>query len=342
MDYAVAPSPARTLDAALADSVGSTRFETNEPSFAVKQLTGVYGPHSLRLPADAPLQMSVRSFELAQLDVAQIRYGPEVVASMSQMHPRWMFSYICSGTARVRVHSGPYASDAHEPYTPGTAGVNSPDTLADVVLSADMQLVNLCVTEADMRAACGALLGAEHAQSLCFRQRAAPGSDPARVLTRIIGHLADATRYAHPAARRFEFTLRDAALYELLLGWPNSAALAAHGDAALPISTRRAREYIHAHAAEVPTVAEIAAAAGVGVRALALGFEKHFGLSPLRYLQQQRLDGVRAQLLSGGAGESVTRVALDWGFANLGVFAARYRARFGESPRETLRRHGPH
>jgi AraC-like DNA-binding protein len=58
----------------------------------------------------------------------------------------------------------------------------------------------------------------------------------------------------------------------------------------------------------------------------------------MRYLQQCRLERARADLLDRRG--TVTEVAYSWGFGNLGDFSARYRARFGELPNETLRR--PH
>lgn len=338
MDYA-APATPLSLDSVLPEPQAAAHFAAREVTHAVRHFTTVYGPHSLEVPQRSPFEAQVRSFELAQLHVAQVKYGSEVVASMSQPHPLWVFAYVRAGSTRTRTLAGPRDGNSDEAFSAGCAGVNSPDTVMDLAMSADAELVNLRVHAEDMRAACRSLLGAEQADNLRFDMRALPGSDGVRTLSRVMKHLGDATRFVHPAARRFELTLRDAALYELLLGWPNSAMRATKQEEALPPSTRRARDYIHAHAAEVPTVAEIAAAAGVGVRALALGFEKHFGMAPLRYLQQVRLDGVRAQLLAAAPNDTVTRVALDWGFANAGVFAARYRERFGEPPSETLRRH---
>jgi AraC-like DNA-binding protein len=305
-----------------------TLYATNEPARAVSRLTDIYGPHSLHALEERPLDLRIRSFELAQLHIAQIHYGSKVVASVSETHPHWVFSYLLAGTVR---------RGRDEIFTPGHVGVNTPDALDNLSLSADAEFVNLRVSEADMRSACRSLLGSEFAPTLSFERHAEPGTAPAQTVIRVLRHLAAAPRFNHPAARRQEFALRDAALYELLLGWPNNAALASAAAAALPLSTRRARDYIHAHAAEAPTVAEIAAAVGVGVRALALGFDKHLGVSPLRYLQQVRLDGARARLHAANPGDTVTRIALDWGFANPGVFAARYRERFGESPSQTLR-----
>ncbi|MFP5477787.1 MAG: helix-turn-helix domain-containing protein, partial [Gammaproteobacteria bacterium] len=40
-----------------------------------------------------------------------------------------------------------------------------------------------------------------------------------------------------------------------------------------------------------------------------------------------------------GGSTHVAGVALRWGFGHLGRFSADYRARFGEYPSETVRRH---
>ena len=58
----------------------------------------------------------------------------------------------------------------------------------------------------------------------------------------------------------------------------------------------------------------------------------------MQMLRTIRLDRARRELLAGGLNANVTSVALAWGFDHLGRFAASYRERFGETPRETLQR----
>jgi len=102
---------------------------------------------------------------------------------------------------------------------------------------------------------------------------------------------------------------------------------------------RAAVEYVHAHAAEPVTVADLSAASGLSVRSVQESFRRVFDVSPLTYLRQVRLDRVRAELLEAGphAG-AVGDVARRWGFAHLGRFSASYAERFGEYPKQTLRR----
>jgi AraC-like DNA-binding protein len=102
---------------------------------------------------------------------------------------------------------------------------------------------------------------------------------------------------------------------------------------------RRAQHYISDNADQPLTVAEIAAAARLSVRALQAGFRREFGTTPVAYLREVRLEAARADLVKADpTQEQVAEVARRWAFANAGRFAAQYRERFGEYPTETLRR----
>lgn len=102
---------------------------------------------------------------------------------------------------------------------------------------------------------------------------------------------------------------------------------------------RAAVEYIHAHAAEDVSITDLSDAAGLSVRSVQESFRRVFDVSPLTYLRQVRLDHVHEELLEAGphAG-AVGDIARRWGFAHLGRFSASYAERFGEYPKQTLRR----
>jgi AraC-like DNA-binding protein len=325
------PLQGAEVRAALGNSRLVAVCETSNPDEAHAVLSGVYGPHALRVGDENHLALRLRGAEFARLHLGEVRYGTSTRMAMPHSHGHWVFSYLRQGEV--------WRGGRRELYGAGDAGVIAPDEVQGLEMSGDMELLNLRVADADMGSACRALLGSDMAHALRFEDRAQAGGAPVAALLRVLGHLAATPAYPHAAAARLEDGLRDAALFELLLAWPNNYTRGLDAPAALPQSTRRARDYIHAHAAEAPSVADIARAAGVGVRALASGFERHFGLSPQRYLHQYRLDRVREELRSAAPGVTVTAVAADWGFWQLGSFAARYRERFGESPSQTLNRH---
>lgn len=102
-------------------------------------------------------------------------------------------------------------------------------------------------------------------------------------------------------------------------------------------AVRHAVDLVRGRSREPLTLAEMAAAAGIGGRALQIAFRRHLGCSPLAYLRMVRLADAH-RLLSGGLVATVTDAAMQVGFWHLGEFAVAYRQRYGESPSTTLRR----
>jgi transcriptional regulator GlxA family with amidase domain len=86
-------------------------------------------------------------------------------------------------------------------------------------------------------------------------------------------------------------------------------------------------------------VAALRKIASVNQRTLARAFQAIHASTPSRYLYLLRLSEARKALLSKKPlAQTVTQVAMKFGFRELGRFAIDYRAEFGESPSETLRR----
>jgi AraC-like DNA-binding protein len=107
---------------------------------------------------------------------------------------------------------------------------------------------------------------------------------------------------------------------------------------ASPATLRRAIAFIDEHAHEDIAGAQIAAAAGVTIRAVQLAFRRHLDTTPLGYLRRVRLDYAHRQLAAADPQhESVTAVAYRWGFASSSRFAAYYRQAYGVLPSHTLR-----
>ncbi|HSV51549.1 MAG TPA: helix-turn-helix transcriptional regulator [Burkholderiaceae bacterium] len=311
----------------------SAWFQTNEAEEASGFLARLYAtPHSLELQHGKGLDMRLHGFNVGRLGVSRVQYGVPAIAWVEEARrTAWMFSTVLQGSCRL----------GRDPvvYGTGEAAVYAPSANHEIRMSADLALVNLRVEDADMASACRALLGSDLAHGLRFDAIKPDAEADKPGFRHLLARMELTPQYTQAGAEKLDQALQEAALFELLLLWPNSYTRYMGQDAALPRSTRLARDYIHAHAADSPTLAEIAAAAGVGARALALGFKRHLRMSPMRYLLQCRLDGVREALQRQGDRHTVTDLAFAWGFFNLGDFAARYRERFGELPHETrLRR----
>jgi AraC-like DNA-binding protein len=84
-------------------------------------------------------------------------------------------------------------------------------------------------------------------------------------------------------------------------------------------------------------VSALSRALGVSERTLRKLFNEILGRPPSRHLRMLRLSEVRRALLAArGQPVTVTEIATDFGFAELGRFSVEYRKAFGESPSETL------
>jgi AraC-like DNA-binding protein len=106
-----------------------------------------------------------------------------------------------------------------------------------------------------------------------------------------------------------------------------------------PRAIRRAVDVIEAEAQLPLTLSSIAARSQVSVRSLQQGFKRHLGMSPMSYLREVRLRRAHQTLLeSDPSVVTVASVAYDWGFTNLGRFAAAHAGRYNEPPAKTLRR----
>ena len=97
-------------------------------------------------------------------------------------------------------------------------------------------------------------------------------------------------------------------------------------------------DWLRAHRAEPVSMGDLAAHAGVSVRAVEQAFASHVGAPPMACLRAMRLDLARRLLEAAPAGSNVTAVVLEAGINHLGRFAGAYQQRYGELPSETLLR----
>jgi AraC-like DNA-binding protein len=101
----------------------------------------------------------------------------------------------------------------------------------------------------------------------------------------------------------------------------------------------RFQEFLEMRCHEPVYIAEICSALAVSERTLRTCCHEQLGVGPVRYLWLRRMHLARRALLHAGPeATSVTKVATEHGFWELGRFSVEYRALFGESPSASLRR----
>ena len=100
---------------------------------------------------------------------------------------------------------------------------------------------------------------------------------------------------------------------------------------------RRFHEQIAEHVGRAIYIPELCLELGVSERTLRTCCVEHLGMSPTRFLRFRRMQLAHRALLNGSPKEtSVTAIATELGFWELGRFAVSYRALYGESPSDTL------
>ncbi|HWD81337.1 MAG TPA: helix-turn-helix domain-containing protein, partial [Kribbella sp.] len=105
----------------------------------------------------------------------------------------------------------------------------------------------------------------------------------------------------------------------VLAAFPSTATTEPDGPAAHPGTVKRAIGFMESHLDQAISIADIAAAAGVTVRALQATFRRHLDSTPLEHLRRLRLAEVRTELLAADPSETtVAAIAAGWGFHHHG------------------------
>ena len=99
-------------------------------------------------------------------------------------------------------------------------------------------------------------------------------------------------------------------------------------------------EYIQETGNYPLTITELCQISKVSRRALQYCFEQGFGVSPIQYIRDCRLNEIRRTLLSDSNQHSIADLALDFGFFHISTFNAYYKGLFGETPTQTIHRAG--
>lgn len=101
---------------------------------------------------------------------------------------------------------------------------------------------------------------------------------------------------------------------------------------------RYVEDYVDAAHADRPLhISTLCSELAVPRRTLHRAFHDTLGIGPVAYLRLRRLSSVRRLLRDAAPEASVTQIALDHGFTDLGRFAGYYRDTFGERPSQTRR-----
>ena len=156
-------------------------------------------------------------------------------------------------------------------------------------------------------------------------------------LQSLLVRLGDALLTAE-AAEFWKRTVIEAVTDNIVAGIPSER------DGPLPSALRIVRhveEYLDARTMQAVHVSEICGQFHLSRRTLHRAFHEALGVGPISFLRDRRLCAVHTALRTPEDPRTISDIAMQYGFQNLGRFAGYYRQLFGEYPSETRQRHSP-
>jgi AraC-like DNA-binding protein len=297
----------------------------------------VYAPHeTIVLERRKPLRAVLNAASVGGTTVGYLRYGTEIrmiPAPLSSCYhinlPRQGFTESTSGPDSIIS-------------SPGRAAVFSPDRPMTILWSVDCAQLAVKLDRAELQTELEGALGRPAAPlrfDLGMNVNSGPGRSWLATLYLVLGEMErpDSVMHHPLAGAHFARML----MTTLLFAQPHneSEALRRPVAAVRPRAVKLVMDLVQASPQEPYSAGELAAHAGVGLRALQAGFGRELGMSPMAYLRDVRLARVHGELLDADPDEvTTTQIAYRWGFTHLGRFAAAYRRKYGVAPSETLRR----
>lgn len=312
-------------------------FATTDPDHAHDQAERILNSHRLRLldPASA-FDATVHNAALDGVSLMYFRYGAAVEVTTAPLTDFATVHVPLTGSLVVEHGGVRVAADA------ARGVILSPDQPLWMRWSTGLRLLVVWISRDVLHRHLGRLVG----ESLRGPLRFDPSLDLSGSGQALVAAVATARRLlerddgAGPAPL-VRTELSHAIVSALLLGQHHSHtdALVAERPLPSPRVIKRVLDVVDADPSQPLTAATLAEAAGVSVRSLHTAFRRQFGIAPMAYVRQRRLEQAHHELVAAdpASGATVTAVALRHGFAHAGRFAAAYRARFGVAPSHMLR-----
>ena len=310
-------------------------LKTVDPDRARHCVSQKFCDHKLDI-SDSGKALSLNYNHVAgqNVSVNYLHYGANVTIDPGMLCSFYLLQIPLSGNARVQ-HRG-------EDVVAGvkTATVLNPDRPTKMQWQTNCRKLLLQIDKSHLDLVAETLTGAPLPGPVRFRTGVDLNSQNGAALKRLIMNCVSTVEHGqafqgkiNASDLQIEFDLASA----LLMLQQSNVSHIVHAPCggATTRSLKLAMDYIHANLHEAISLSDIALHAEVSMRMLQKGFSRRYGLTPMRYLKNARLDVARYQLMARQNTPPVTLVAFNSGFSHLGRFAQEYKERFGCSPNET-------
>ena len=315
------------------------RLRTSDPEEAQHVVAQVYEPHVLTPDRSTTLHARMNAVQSGDLTIGYLTYG---LAAGIDLPPNDAWYHI---NVTLRGDSTVARSDGTTTSTSGrqSAAVLLPQHRQTIAWNADTEQIAVRIPREALESHLATLLQRPvHGPlelGLNVDLTTPAGRGLLRALDFVISEWDDDGLIAHNGVARRQMESLVLSSLVLAASGPHQLLLDGGGSPDRPDVVRAVCDHIHAHAHDLPTLADLVTVAGVSARTLQTQFRAAMGCTPIQYLRNERLHRVRAELESPRSAEvTVTDVATRWGFYHLGRFSSTYRTAFGELPSQTLER----
>lgn len=308
---------------------------THEPADACRWMRGINGPHELEVPRPRDLAFRHEGTALGNVALGVIEYSTRVNIRIDDLAHSYSISLPLTGEQHIEDKRYEFASDARM----GT--IISPHQPIHLNIGDDCrkQLVRLSREVVHHRL--GQLLGRKVTAPVIFDPRM-PLEGHLGGWWKTVVHLQDLLNAEGSMCDLPEVwgNFENSLITGLLYAQPHNYSEELIGrQQERPGYLDQLEAMMHESLDQPLTLLDLEKASGVSRERLYQDFHDHFGTAPIAHFRNLRFDWVKRRLEHAGPRESVSSIAMDCGFLQLGRFSRDYRARFGERPSQVIGRH---
>jgi AraC-like DNA-binding protein len=302
-------------------------LETIDLARVRREISRLLKPYSMEVDSGKDYRARLCHRRLREVDLTLMEYGGPVAIDAGCVKDFWLLH------VPLRGHYFARAGSQTRQVSSGLAHLVHPQMRLVMECSSDCRLLVLRFD--DPRLTRAELAVRRHSQAEEFGHILSLEHGSGRSLGRAVDYVARELTQGVLLQQRPQLS---PGLEELLLSGlelslnPDSTATRASS----PYYVRRAERYILENLAVDIELDGVVAASGVSARTLFRGFRMVHGKGPIGWARDRRLERARSDLLAATEKLRICDIALRWGFTHLGHFCAAYRARYGQTPSQSL------
>ena len=226
--------------------------------------------------------------------------------------------------------------------SPKKAAMVMPEKLTYIERTKNSECMSLRVPRLDLLQHLEKLTGRHHSGSLSFENSVDLTSGNGAGVNRMLDYITQELDYNEKILTNPGYVESfGQMLLSAILSLPHNKSThlkAQKGTTTAPGIVHRAEEYMKAYLDEAISITDLLRISNCSRSVLFSSFQNARNYTPMEFLTEQRLQHARENFLYPREADTVSSIAVDSGFFNLGRFSQIYGKRFGEKPSVTLRK----